>query len=204
MRYKSAISFGLVHIPVNLNSVIVNNDTAFNMLHEKCHHRVKYQKYCPHCEEEVKQKDIIRGYKYGTDNYITFEDEEFNSLKTENDKKIEIIAFVDLKEIDPIYFEKSYYLMTDTKNKAFSLFKAALKSQDKVAIAKTVLGNKSYYVILRFGIDKLIMTTLFFEEEIKEVENQSEENFTKQEMDLAIKLIDSMSDKFKPETYNDK
>ena len=201
--FKSAISFGLVHIPVKMNPVITNNDTTFNMLHKKCESRIKYQKYCPHCKEEVKQHDIIKGYEYAVDEYITMSEEDFENIKTTNDKLIEIISFVDLDEIDPIYFERSYYLMTDAKNKAFGLFKNALKKQNKVAIAKTVLGSKSYYVILRFGNNNIIMSTLYYEEEIKEVEPLVSENYTKQEMDLAIKLIDSMTDKFKPDTYHD-
>ena len=201
--YKSAISFGLVHIPVMMNPVISNNDTHFNMLHKKCEERIKYQKYCPHCKKEVNGSDIVKGYEFSTNEYIAMEDQDFEKIKSKNDKLIEIIAFANLDEIDPIYFEKSYYLMADTKNKAFGLFKEALRKQNKVAIAKTVLGSKSYYVILRFGNDNIIMSTLYYQEEIKEVEKVTNESYTKQELDLAIKLIDSMTDKFKPETYAD-
>jgi len=201
-NYKSAISFGLVHIPVALNPVINNNDTSFNLLHKKCQNRIKYQKYCPTCDEEIEQKDLVKAYRYEGDNYVTFDEEDFDKLKSENDKTIEIISFVNKEEIDPIYFEKSYYLVT-TKNKAFSLFKQALEKTKKIAIAKTVLGNKTYFCTLRFGHDHIIMTTLYYEEEIKEVEHIPKEAFTKKEMDLAIKLIDSMADKFKPENYHD-
>ncbi len=201
--YKTAISFGLVNIPVTLNPIIKDNDTSFNMLHKKCGERVKYIKYCPHCNEEVKIKDLVKGYKYSDDNYITFDDKDFDKLKSDEDKTIEIISFVNLKEIDPIYFEKSYYLKTKDKSKAFSLFKSALQKQGKVAIAKTVLGNKSYYVILRFGHHNIIMSTLFYEEEIRLDEESTEEKFTEKEMNLALKLIESMSGKFKPETYHD-
>ncbi len=202
-NYKTSISFGLVNIPVTLNPIIKDNDTSFNMLHKKCGERVKYIKYCPHCKKEVKVKDLIKGYEYSEDNYVTFNDEDFEKLKSNQDKTIEIISFVNLKEIDPIYFEKSFYLKAQDKNKAFSLFKQALKKEGKVAIAKTVLGNKSYYTILRFGQGNIIMSTLFYEEEINLSDEATEEKFSLKEMDLAIKLIDSMSGKFKPETYHD-
>ncbi len=202
-HYKTAISFGLVNIPVTLNPIIKDNDTSFNMLHKKCGERVKYIKYCPHCNEEVKIKDLIKGYEYSEDDYITFDDKDFDKLKSDEDKTIEIISFVNLKEIDPIYFEKSYYLKTQDKSKAFSLFKSALQKQGKVAIAKTVLGNKSYYVILRFGHNNIIMSTLFYEEEIRLDEESSDEKFTQKEMDLALKLIESMSGKFEPAKYHD-
>lgn len=200
---KTAITFGLVNIPVRLNPVIKNNDTSFNYLHKKCLNRVSYIKYCPTCKSDVKNKDLIKGYEYTDDKYVTFDDEDFDKLKSNEDKNIDIISFVKQSEIDPIYYEKSYYLKTEGKSKAFSLFKQALKKCGKVAIAKTVIGSKSYYVVLRFGENSIIMTTLFYEEEIKENKEENEEKFTEKEMDLALKLINSMSDKFKPKEYKD-
>lgn len=202
-NYRTAISFGLVNIPVVLNPVIKDNDTSFNMLHKKCGERVRYIKYCPHCKEEVKMKELIKGYEYSDNSYVTFDEKDFEKLKSNQDKTIEIIAFVNLKEIDPIYFEKSYYLKAQDKNKAFSLFKKALKKEEKVAIAKTVLGSKSYFVILRFGQENIIMNTLYYDEEINLNEETTDEKFSEKEMNLALKLIESMSDKFKPETYHD-
>lgn len=200
---KSAVTFGLVHIPVLLNPVIKNNDTTFNYLHKKCLNRVSYIKYCRTCKKDVETKDLIKGYEYTDDKYVTFDENDFDKLKSNDDKNVEIISFVTEKEIDPIYYERSYYLKTDKKNKAFSLFKKALKKSGKVAIAKTVIGNKSYYVVLRFGSENIIMTTLYYEEEIRLEEEYTEEKFTDKEMDLALKLIESMTDKFTPEKYKD-
>lgn len=200
---KSAISFGLVHIPVVVNPVIKNNDTNFNYLHKKCLNRISYIKYCPVCKKDVRQNDLIKGYEYSDDKYVTFDEEDFSKLKSDGDKTIEIISFVNFKDIDPIYFEKSYYLKTDSKNKAFLLFKNALKKSGKVAIAKTIIGSKSYYAVLRFGIDNIIMTTLYYEEEIRLDESELNNNYTEKEMDLALKLIDSMTSKFNPSEYKD-
>lgn len=194
---KTSISFGLVNIPVTINPIIKNNDISFNQLHKKCLSRIKYVKYCPHCKKDVKQSDIIRGYKHH-DDYITLSNEEFNSLKSEDEKTIEVVGFVDLKEIDPIYYEKSYTVVTATKNKAYSLFKSALEKTKKVALAKTVIGTKFYYVVLRLRDDALIMNTLYFEEEVVIPDALSEAKYTKQELDLAIKLVDSLKMKFKP------
>ncbi len=200
---KTAVTFGLVHIPVILNPVIKNNDTSFNYLHKKCLNRVNYIKYCPTCKKDVKNTDLIKGYEYNDDKYVTFSDEDFDKIKTNGDKIIEIISFVDASYIDPIYYEKSYYLKTDKKSKAFSLFKSALKKCGKVAIAKTVIGSKSYYVVLRFGESNIIMTTLYYDEEIRLNEEVIEEKFTEKEMDLALKLIESLSGEFTPEDYVD-
>ena len=156
---KTSISFGLVNIPVEMNPIIKNNDVAFNQLHKKCLSRIRYVKYCPHCKKEVKQSDIIRGYEYKEDQYITFSDEEFDKLKSEDEKIIEIIGFVSLNEIDPIYYEKSYVLRTSSKSKSFSLFKEALNKTKRVALAKTVIGTKFYYVVIRLKEDLLIMNS---------------------------------------------
>lgn len=200
---KTSISFGLVNIPVNIQPIIKNNDISFNQLHKKCLSRVKYVKYCPHCKKDVKQGDIIRGYEYQKDKYITLSDEEFNRLKSEDEKTIEIVGFVDLKEIDPIYYEKSYAVYTDTKSKAYSLFKAALEQTKKVAIAKTVIGTKFYYVVLRFHNDRVIMNTLYFEEEVVAPDTVVDLKYTKKELDLAIELINSLKMTFKPEELVD-
>ena len=106
----SAITFGLVNIPIVMKPVIQNNDTQFNQLHEKCKQRISYIKYCKHCKVEVKEKNIIKGYEYQKDNYVFFDKGELSALKPTQTKEIEIVAFVPLKEIDPTYFEKSYIL----------------------------------------------------------------------------------------------
>lgn len=202
-KIKKAISFGLVHIPVELNTVIVNNDTSFNQLHEKCGTRIKYQKICPHCNKEVQNNEILKAYEYTNDRYITFSEDDLDKIKLSRDTPIEIVSFVNLDEIDSIYLEKSYYLTTKT-NKAFKLLKEALKKEKKVALAKTVIGTKFYYVILRLENNNLILNTLYFNEEI-DIEDEDENNikFTKEEIDIAIKLIKAMTGKFEPQKYKD-
>lgn len=202
-NYKSAISFGLVNIPVSLEPIIKNNDTSFNMLHKKCHNRISYIKYCPHCKKDVKQSELIKAYEYEDNNYVEFTNSDFEKIKDGDDKNLEIISFVNIKEIDPMYFEKSFYLKTDKKNKAYSLFMEALKKVNKVAIAKTILGNKTYYGVLRLNNNSIIFTTLFFEEEIKDNETIEDNSFSEKELDLAISLIKNMESKFEPQTYKD-
>lgn len=200
---KTSISFGLVNIPVVINPIIKNNDVSFNQLHKKCGSRIKYVKYCSHCKKEVKQSDIIRGYEYEKDKYITLSDEEFNNLKSEDDKTIEIVGFVDLKEIDPVFFEKSYVVNVNSKSKAYSLFKDALDKTKKVALAKTVIGTKFYYVVLRLSDGIMVMNTLYFLEEVIIPEAVGEAKYTKKELDLAVELINSLKTKFTPEDLID-
>ena len=203
MNYQTAISFGLVHIPVIMNSAIKNNDISFNMLHKSCGEKLEYIRYCPHCKEKVKNTDIEKGYEYIENNFVTFTDSDFDKLKSENDKIIEIISFVNINDIDPVYYDKSYTLVANKSTKAFNLFKEALRKSKKVAIAKTYLRNKAYYVVIRFGYENIIMDTLYYEEEIKINKEKLKKEYTDVELKTAIKLIDAMSDDFKPEEYKD-
>lgn len=199
----SSISFALVNIPVILNPMIKNNDVAFNQLHAKCLNKIRYIKYCPHCKKDVLEKDIVKGYPLQKDEYIVFNKQELSNLKLDTDHEIEVISFIKEKEISPWYFEKSYFLKNNGKSKAYTLFYEALKRTKKVALAKTVLGNKFYYCILKLVANGIIMTTLYFEEEIKEFDSFKASKITEKEINLAIKLIDSMNGSFEPAKYKD-
>ena len=199
----SSINFGLVNIPVKINPIIKNNDTSFNQLHKKCNSRINYIKFCPRCKVKVKEIDIIKGYEYDKDDYIIFNKEELNKLKPENTKEIEIISFIPLNEIDPIYFEKSYDIDKEGKGKAYYLFCEALKKSKLAALAKTVIGSKFYYAVLRFNNQNIIMTTLYFEEEINIKKDETDYKINEKELELAMKLITSLKGKFTPSEYKD-
>lgn len=199
----SSINFALVNIPITMNPIIRNNDTSFNQLHEKCGHRINYIKYCPKCKVKIKEQEIIKGYEYEPDKYIVFKKEELDRLKPEQEKEIDIISFIPLKDIDPIYFEKSYDLDASGKGRAYFLFCEALKKCNLVALAKTVIGNKFYYCILRFNNQNIILTTLYFEEEINTNKDETNFKIDEKELDLAIKLITSLKGKFEPSKYKD-
>lgn len=199
----STISFALVNIPIVMNPIIKNNDTSFNQLHKKCLHRVTYVKYCTHCKAPIKESEIVKGYEFEKDNYLVFEKKELEILRPENEKEIEIVSFINEHDIDPYYFEKSYVLSSDLKSKAYFLFCEALRKMKKVALAKTVLGSKFYYCILRFTNVGIILTTLFFEEEVNLPEKNIKGEIKDKELDLAVQLIKSLEGKFEPEKYKD-
>ena len=199
----SSISFALVNIPVLLNPIIKNNDTSFNQLHKKCLQRIKYIKYCPHCKKDVKESDIVKGYQFEKDNYIVFSKTELDNLKPDGDKEIEVISFVKEGSVPPWYFEKSYFLNTEKKSKAYNLFYEALKKTKRVALVKTVIGPKFYYGILKLVPNGIILTTLYFEEEVRIPEKDIDSKVTNKELDLAVKLIESMEGEFEPHKYKD-
>lgn len=199
----SSISFALVNIPVLLNPIIKNNDTSFNQLHKKCLQRIKYVKYCPHCKKDVKENDIVKGFEFERNSYLVFSKAELDNLKPDKDKEIEVISFVKEGSVPPWYFEKSYFLNTEKKSKAYNLFYEALKKTKRVALVKTVIGPKFYYGILKLVPNGIILTTLYFEEEVRIPDKNMEVKVTNKELDLAVKLIESMDGEFKPHEYKD-
>ncbi len=200
---KSEISFGLVNIPVVYSPIIRNNDTSFNQLHKKCLHRVHYQKYCDHCKKILKEPDIIKGYEYEKEKYVTFTKEELESFQVDAKGTIEIISFVPEGEVSPVYYEKSYVLTTPKKSKSYSLFLEVLRKSKMVAVARTALSSKFYYVLLRYLDGNILMSTIYFDEEVNIPEANVEAKFTKAELDLAMKLVSHLSGHFTPEKYED-
>lgn len=203
--YKGSISFGLVYIPVTLHSAVKDNSIGFNMIDKKTMSRVKYKKTCADCDgREVKQEDIVKGFEYEDGKYVIFENKDFDKLKSKKDKNITIEKFVKLSEVDPIYFDKPYYVVPTGAEKAFAVLLAAMEQEDKAAVAKTVLGTKETLILIRAKGGQMLLNTLFFEEEItanpaKEVKEQGSEA----ELKMAKALIEGMSGKFNPSDYKD-
>ncbi len=203
--YKGSLSFGFVYIPITLHSTIKNNDIGFNMIDRKTMSRVKYKKTCTDCENrEVKQEDIVKGYEYEEGKYVIFENEDFEKIKSKRDKNITIEQFVDVKEIDPLYFDKPYYVVPTGAEKAFNVLISAMEESGKVAIAKTVLGTKETLIMIRAKEGEMLLNTLFFEEEVtKNPAKEIKDSSTAQEKKLALSIIDSMTGHFEPEKYRD-
>lgn len=202
--YKGAISFGLVYIPITLSLCIKENDIGFNMIDKKTMSRIKYKKTCVDCnEKEVKNENIVKGYQYEKDKYVIFDDKDFEKIKSPKDKNITIEQFVDLSDVDPVYFNKSYYVSPTGADKAFLLLLGAMEKQKKAGLAKTVLGTKETLVLIRAENGNMILNTLFFYDEVQAAPAYKKAVITKQELELAKTLIGQMSGKFEPEKYKD-
>ncbi len=202
--YKGALAFGLVYIPISLIVGIKENDIGFNMLEKKTKSRVRYRKTCVDCNDrEVRNEDIVKGYQYEKDKYVIFQDEDFEKIKTKKDKNITIEQFVNLDEIDPIYYDKSYYVKPIGSSKAYNVLLKAMESEKKAGIAKTVLGTKETLLVLRVKNGTMLVNTLFFHNEVVKPPIIEKSKITKQEIDLAKNLINQMSKKFEPEKYKD-
>jgi len=202
--YKGAITFGLVYIPITLSLSVKEQDIGFNMLEKKTKSRVKYKKTCVDCnDKEIKAEDIVKGYQYEKGKYVIFTDEDFEKIKTPKDKNITIEQFVDLNEVDPIYFDKAYYVKPTGADKAYQVLLKAMESEKKAGIAKTVLGTKETLILLRVRDGKMLLNTLYFASEVQKAPEISKQKPTKQEIDLAKNLINQMLGKFEPEKYKD-
>ncbi len=205
MPIKTSISFGLVYIPVSLQNAVKNHDIGFHLLHKKHHSRISYKKTCPECEGEVPNEDIVKGYEYEDGKYVVFDDEDFEKIKSKKDKTIVIDKFVDAAEIDPIYYERAYYVRPAAgAERPFALLLKALGSEGKVGIAKTVLGTKDCIVALRVKGDDMVLSTMHFKEEIQQNQYAGKAvEVNERELQLAKSIVQNMSGSFDISEYKD-
>lgn len=203
--YKGSISFGFVYIPVTLHNTIKNNDIGFNMIDKKTMSRIRYKKTCADCDgREVKQEDIVKGYEYEEGKYVIFDDKDFEKIKSKKDKNITIEKFVELSEVDPIYYDKPYYVVPTGAEKAFAVLVSAMEDEGKAAIAKTVLGTKDTLILIRAKDGSMLLSTLYFDEEVaKNPVKVIKENGSAAELKMAKAIIEGMTGEFNPEDYRD-
>jgi len=205
---SGTISFGLVSIPIKLYTAASSGGASFNLLHAKCGSRIKQQTFCPVCNEVVERAGLVKGYEFAKEQYVRFTDEELKSLEGEASKVIDIAEFVPLPKVDPIYFEKTYYLGPDKGGeKAYRLLADAMAKTDRVALAKFVMRGKESLVLIRPAQDGLMLHTMYFADEVRtfgEIEKGQSAKIKEGELELALRLVDELSNgDFKPEQYQD-
>jgi DNA end-binding protein Ku len=207
--WTGAISFGLVNVPVKLYSAVQKKSVRFHQLHEKDSVRIQMKRVCPQDGEEVQYEDIVKGYEISPDRYVVVTNEELEALDPKKTKTIEIAEFVDLEDIDPIYFDHPYYLVPDkAAAKPYKLLVTAMRNAGKVAIARVVIRTKEQLVAIRATDDILTMATMNFADEIVPHDSFDEApgddvDTAKKEVDMARQLIESLSSDFDPEQYHD-
>lgn len=205
VAHKGSISMGLVLIPVGLYKTTVDNDIHFNQLDKESKARIRYKKYCSHCNKEVGPNDIIRGYEYEKGKYVVMTDDDLEKIKTKKDKTIHIIQFAKISEVNPIYYEKDYYAIPDSgAEKAYELLRQALLSKKKAAIAKTVIWTKEKLLVLYPDKEGLIAKTLYYHDEIAAVPKQVPKMaLDKNELDMAKLLVENMTRPFDATAFQD-
>jgi DNA end-binding protein Ku len=208
--WSGAISFGLVNVPVKLYSAVSRKTVRFNQLNAETGNRIQQKRVDPETGEEVGYDQIVKGYELTKDRYVVITPEELESLDPEKTRTVDIEDFVDLDEIDPVYYDHPYYLVPDKgATKAYGLLLGAMKQANKVAIARVVLRSKEQLVAIRPAGDVLMMETMLFHDEvvpshdIEDLPDGKELKATDRELKMAQQLIDSLSSDFEPEKYRD-
>lgn len=205
--WTGGISFGLIYIPVNLYSATQTVSLDLDMLSKKDLNPIRYARIDSETGKEVPWKDIVKGFEYSKGDYVVLTDEDFEKVDIHPSKSIEIDAFVDADEIDPMYFEKPYYLEPDKgATKTYQLFVQALKKSNKVGVAEFVLRNREHLCILKPEGNMLMLNQMRYDSEIKSTSSldiPKLKDLSDKELKMATALIETMSEKFDPEDYKD-
>lgn len=201
--WKGSISFGLVYIPIALTKTAQEERISFRQLDKDTKQRIRYKKVTEVDEKPIETKEIIKGYEYDKDKYVIFDDDDLEKIKTPKDKSITIDRFVDLQEIDPIYYNTTYYVEPKGAERAYALLAQAMLEENKVGIAKVVLGERENIIALRVREKEMLLSTLFFNSEIKKSKgNDINPKLEPKELELAKILIENMTKPFSPEDYS--
>jgi DNA end-binding protein Ku len=204
--WKGHITFGLISIPVRLSAAARGERISFNQLHKVCHSRLKQPLFCPVCNRNVERSEIVKGYEHEKDQYVLFNEEELDKIEPPSARVMEILEFVKLDEMDPLYFDSSYYITPeDAGVKAYQLLMKAMEESGYGAIAKLTMHQREHIVIIRPGTKGMTLHTMFYSNEIRAAESVSTDKveLKDQEKKLAQQLIESLAAPFDPLKYRD-
>jgi DNA end-binding protein Ku len=205
--WKGMISFGLVSIPIRLFAAARTKRTYLHQIHDKCNTRLKQPLYCPTCDRMVDRSEVIKGYEYETGQYVLVVGDEIKKITPPSGKTMEIITFLKENEVDPIYFDSSYFALPDQHaEKPYALLLKALEDTKKVGVAKVTMHQREYTVFIRARDNGLTLHTMYYANEIAAVEGYGRKYDAKlrpEEVKLADQLVQSLSAPFKPEQYHD-
>jgi DNA end-binding protein Ku len=205
--WKGAITFGLITIPVKLYSSVSEKGVKFNMLHAEDGGRIKYKRECTKCGKEVSWDEIAKGYEYSKDHYVMFTDQDFDALDIESVHAIDVVSFVPLEQIDPIYFNKTYYVAPDPAGlKAYKLLAEALEAEQQVGVAKVALRDKEHLATVRLKDGVFVLETMHWPDEIRAPEFEEMDkkvDVRDAEVKMARQLVQQLSSDFEPGEFAD-
>lgn len=200
------LTFGLISMPVRLYSGARGSRVSFHMLHRHDHVRLKQQLICPAEEKPVERDEVVKGFEYSKGEYIIIEPEEIKKIEPKTAKAMEILEFVKAEEVDPVYFESSYYLMPEEAGRRpYSLLAKVMGESGFLAVAKLTMHNREYTVLLRPHRNGLMLHTMFYQDEVREVEHFGETvgDLREGEIKVAQQLIEALAGKWEPSKYRD-
>ncbi|MCD8140620.1 MAG: Ku protein [Planctomycetaceae bacterium] len=200
---KAAISFALVYIPVDIYTATQDNDIRFNQLSKHSNGRIRYKKFDEATGKEIANEDIVKGYQYDKDKYVVMTDEDFEKVKTEKDKSIQILQFSEVREISPVYYARAYYVAPQKGGeKAFELLRRTMLNRSKVAIGHTVMGSNEVVLALIPEDDGILMQTLYYDDEVRAMPKTSvRPEMNPAEMEMADCIVSGMEKPFEPAAF---
>lgn len=205
--WKGYLTFGLISIPMRLFSAARSDGIHFNQLHKECHTRVKQPLFCPVHNRIVERSEIVKGYEYEKDQYVLVEDEEIKKIAPASARTMEILEFVNLADVDPLYYETSYLAVPEEPGrKPYRLLVETMEESGRAAIAKVAMHQREYIVIIRPRAHGLTLHTMYYADEVRDVPEYGQTDDIKvkaEEVKLAKQLVDSLSGEFEPKKYHD-
>lgn len=207
--WNGTLTFGLVAIPVRLYAATERKSVSFHLIHEECHTPVKYMKWCPHCEKELPPAEIVKAYEYQKGEHVVVSEEEMEAIPGPDAHAIEILDFVRLSDVDPVYYEKSFFLEPrEGAEKAYSLLLGSMKEEGKVALARVAIRAKETLAIVRtYGDKYIVLETMFWADEVRsgeELRVSAETELGAREKAMARTLIEALSAGFEPAKYHNR
>jgi DNA end-binding protein Ku len=207
--WKGTLSFGLLAIPVKLYTAARSQRMNLHQLHKVCHTRLKQPLYCPQCNRQVDRSEVVRGYEYEKGQYVVINEDEIKKITPRSSTIMEIVAFVKQEQIDPIYFDASYFMLPDKDSeKPYALLLKTLEDSNRVGIATVTMHQREYTVFVRPRNNGLTIHTMYYANEIREVAGygkaEKDVKLRPAEVKLAEQLVESLSQDFKPEQFHDK
>ncbi len=205
--WKGNISFALINIPVKLYGASHKRDLSFHLLHRKCSTPLHYERYCPTCKSDVTWEDTVHGYGYEKDKFVVVTDDEIEHIPIKTSKSIDILRFIDSKEIESIYYDKAYYLEpVEGGERAYVLLRETMKDTGKVALAKITFKNREHVAVIRVYRDTLLLQSLLYTEDIVRPETLNipkKMALDDKELALAAELVRHFLGKFNIDSYHD-
>jgi DNA end-binding protein Ku len=204
--WKGHLTFGLVSFPVRLFSAARSETVSFNLLHKADHSRIKQVIFCQAEEKAVPRSELVKGYEYEKDHYVEIDDEDIKKVAPKTARVMEILEFVQAEQVDPIYLESSYYVAPDEGGeKPYALLYQALRDSKYYALAKVAMHNREHIIILRPGAKGILSHTMYFQDEIRQVDEFRTDTSLVKEKELAMAkmLISSLEAEFEPQKYHD-
>ncbi len=205
--WKGHLTFGLISIPIGLFSAARSERISFNQLHSVCHSRIRQPQFCPTCNRMVERSEIVKGYEHEKDQYVLVDDKDLEKIAPSSARTMEILEFVKLAEIDPIYYDASYYVVPeDAGRKAYTLLMKTMQESGYAGIARLAMHQREYTVFIRPKDGGLTLHTMYYPNEVRQVAEYGQAgpvDVKQQEVRLAEQLIESLAAKFEPEKYKD-